>query len=190
MDYYGLLKKLLPAGAYSDDDASLVLKDIYVTALSLTRTQENAEALLDEMHPETAIYSLPDWERTCAIVPGQVDPVQTRQQRTSQKLRARGGLSRQYFIDLASTLGYTITVDEYEPFMTDIGCVGDSISAEEIFFVWLVTVVDSGVARVEFCTDGSSCVGDSLLWWPSSDYLEGIFNKLKRASTFVIFAYS
>ncbi len=189
MDYYSLLKKLLPAGAYSDDDASLVLKDVQVSALALTMTQENAEALLGEMHPETTQYAIADWERICGLTPGPDDPVQTRQQRVIQQLNMRGGLSRQYFINLAAVLCYTVTIDEYEPFMADIGCAGDAVSGEDIFFVWLVTVVNSSATQVEFCSDGGSAAGDNLLWWPTNDYLEGVFNRLKRASTFVIFAY-
>lgn len=189
MDYYSLLKKLLPSGAYSDDDGSLTLKSVSVKALALTMAQANAEALLDEMHPETTQFCIADWERLCGLTPGPDDPLQTRQQRVIQQINMRGGVSRHYFIDLAAALGYTVTIDEYEPFMADIGCAGDAVSDEDIFFVWLVTVINSGAVQVQFCSDGGSVAGNSLLWWPTNDYLEGVFNRLKRASTFVIFAY-
>ena len=188
MDFKDLLNGLHPPGVFSDAPASIFQGELAVVAAAFKRANDNAAALKDEMHPETATASIADWERNYGLTPGPDDPLQTRRQRVVAKMNAQGGLSRQYFIGFAASLGYAITIDEYEPFMSDIGCAGDSCSEDEIFFAWLITVLNSGNTKVLFCVD-DGCAGDSLIWWPDDTYFEGRINGLKRASTVVFFEY-
>jgi uncharacterized protein YmfQ (DUF2313 family) len=189
MGFYDLLKGLLPKGPYSDDDASVVLRSLNVKAQGLERAKENGASLLQEMRPETALYTLSDWERICGLKPSADDPIQTRRARIVQKLNEKGGLSRQYYTDLAALLGYTVTVEELRPFMAGIDHAGDRIFVVETLSMWRVRVLDSGAKYVSFRA-GSSASGERVLWWPSDSYLEDLFNKLKRATTIVVFEYA
>lgn len=189
MSFYDLLKGLLPKGPYSDDDASFVLRSLYVKAQGLESAKENAAFLLQEMRPETALFTLHDWEKLCGLKPSADDPIQTRRARVVQKLNERGGMSRAYYTDLAALLGYTIEIDELVPFMAGIGRAGDRVFETDVLMMWRVRVIDSGAKYVWFRTN-ESAAGERLLWWPSDAYLEDLFRRLKRATTIVVFEYS
>ena len=51
----------------------------------------------------------------------------------------RGGQSRQYYIDVAWAVGFTITITEFEPFRVGSGRAGDYLAGEEWLFYWRVT---------------------------------------------------
>ena len=158
--------------------------DIALEGARLDDAQASAETLLDEMFADTATALLASWERVCGITPGADDTVLARQNRVVQQLRARGGLSKAYFVGLAAALGFAITIDEFIPFMAGIGRSGDTLYVPEVVFVWRVNV--SGYAVYQFRA-GTSRAGDLLLWWPVQTMIEGIFNLLKPAHTYVFF---
>jgi hypothetical protein len=87
------------------------------------------------------------------------------------KLRATGRLNKQYYIDLAATLGYTVHIDEYTPAWCGIVVCGEPCGAQTNLFYWLVNV------HYDFNT-------------PFTDYndLQCVVNRLKPAHTVVLFA--
>src|SRR6516162_2792503 len=88
-----------------------------------------ADLLEQESDPRTTVELLPDWERNWGLPdPCFAEPlsVHDRQVALVQRMTIEGGQSRQFFVDVAAQLGYTITITEYRPFMTGIDKVGDN----------------------------------------------------------------
>jgi uncharacterized protein YmfQ (DUF2313 family) len=176
------LKLLFPVeltGVF-DDDISLEGKQ-------LDDAQASAEVLLQEMFADKAYNLLTDWERVCGLTPDADDPLQSRRDAVIRKLRELGGLSRDYFITLAASIGWTITIDEFQPFMAGWSRCGDALNIEEARWIWQVTAADPAYYSFR---SGLSCSGERLGWNPSSGALETLFNELKPAHTYVTFIYN
>lgn len=182
MSHRDVIRLLFPVelGGTFDDDIALegrVLDDV----------EAEARELLREMLPDRSVRCLPDWERVCALVPSADAPLQSRRDNVVRKLRERGGLSRRYFIALAAVMGYTVAIEELQPFMAGWSTAGEALYEEGVRFIWRVKV--SGQALYHFRA-GLSPAGERLLWWPSVTALEDLFNDLKPAHTYIIFDYS
>lgn len=87
-----------------------------------------ADLLETESDPRKTVELLPDWERNWGLP----DPCYTAPQTIAERqtaLVARmtlyGSQSREFYINFAAFLGYTITITEYRPFMVGIDCCGD-----------------------------------------------------------------
>ena len=161
--------------------------DITVEGNILDEIQAQAAVLLEEMFADGATKLLTDWERIYGLTPAADATIQSRRDNVVRKIRERGGLSRKYFIALAAAMGYTITIEELQPFMAGWGRAGDPVYDEKVRFVWRVNVADQ---PLYYLRAGQSASGERLLWWPSVTVLENLFNDLKPAHTFIIFDYS
>jgi uncharacterized protein YmfQ (DUF2313 family) len=161
--------------------------DLLLEGKQLDEAQASAETLLREMYGDTAYDLLAAWERVCALMPEDDAPLQSRRDAVVKKLRELGGLSRAYFIALAASRGWTITIDEFQPFMAGINSAGDMLQEIEVIWIWRVNV--SGYAVYSF-RSGLSAAGERLTWWIANSELESMFNDLKPAHTAVIFNYS
>jgi uncharacterized protein YmfQ (DUF2313 family) len=163
-----VLKLLFPLELVGEHPADCDLEGRLLDA-----AQTRAQALLAEMIPATAGESLPDWERVLDLpdpCTGPLATIQARRQAVVIKDGAGGGLSRQYYIDLAASLGYAITIDE--------GVNGDP-------YTWRVT---AGAVPIKYFRAGASAAGDRLQEW-GEPLLECVIRRLKPAHTDVIFAY-
>jgi len=161
--------------------------DITVEGQILDEVEAQAEELLEEMMPDRTVKLLTDWERVYGLTPSSDATLQSRRDNVVRKIRERGGLSRVYFIALAAAMGYTITIEELQPFMAGWGRAGDPLYEEEVRFIWRVCVAGQALY---YYRAGLSTGGERLLWWPSVTALEDLFNDLKPAHTFIIFDYS
>lgn len=182
MSHADTLKLLFPVeltGVFDDD--------IALEGKQLDDAQASATVLMQEMFADKAYNLLTDWERVCGLTPDADDPLQTRRDAVVRKLRELGGLSRNYFITLAASIGWTITIDELQPFMAGWGRCGDTIYDEAVRWIWRVNIPGHSVY---FFRAGSSCAGERLTWWTPNAKLEELFNDLKPAHTYVIFNYN
>jgi uncharacterized protein YmfQ (DUF2313 family) len=136
------------------------------------RVQEQIAALQVEMFADTCGQYIDRWERRYGITPNQALTLQQRRAQVLARKNARGSLSTPYFIDLAATLGYTVTIDE--------AVDGDR-------YKWRVNI-PAGTNDYQFRA-GESAAGESLLDWPDSTGIEALFTELKPADTTVLFAY-
>ena len=160
--------------------------DTLLEGLQLDRAQESAERLLAETFPDEAHDLLPSWERVCGVTPGTDDPLQTRRNAVIRQLRSAGGLSRAYFIDMAASYGWTITIDELLPFMCGWNRCGDTLYEEAARWIWRVNIPGQAVYSFR---SGISAAGERLTWWVPNTVLEELFESLKPAHTYVIFNY-
>lgn len=181
MNHADILKLLFPVeieGAFSED--------IAIEGKQLDSAQESAEKLLTEMFPDAAVDSITDWERTYGIIPDPDSPLQYRRLAVLKKLRELGGLSCKYFIGLAASFGWTITIDEFLPFMCGWNQAGDNLYISDAIWCWRVNVPDTPVYNFRA---GQSCAGEKLIWWPANTALEALITELKPAHTSVVFNY-
>lgn len=181
MNHADALTLLMPvelAGVFAQDTA--------LEGAVLDEAEASAARLLREMFPDRADALLPDWERVCGLTPGETDPLQARRDAVLQLLRSIGGLSGEYFIDIAATFGWTISIDELKPFMAGCGRAGDSLYEESACFIWRVNVSGNAVYRFR---SGVSAAGEMLTWWIPYADLETLLNELKPAHTYVFFNY-
>jgi len=180
MDNADALKLLFPVELGGDFEA-----DIETEGTQLDRAQISAETLLGEMFADQAHLLLPSYERTYGLSPGADDPIQTRLAALLDRMRELGGLSRQYFIDLADRYGITITIDEFVPFLAGWGRAGDPLAEHEVIWLWRVNMPE--INEIKFLA-GVSAAGERLGWWRTG-ILEAILEDLKPAHTVLNFAY-
>jgi len=88
-----------------------------------------ADLLEQESDPRITLELLPDWERAWGLPDPCYEAPQTigeRQRALVQRMTMIGAQSRQFFIDLAAYIGYTITITEYRVFVVGIDRCGDN----------------------------------------------------------------
>lgn len=104
----------LPPVAY-DTNAENVVIEATAVAATLHEAEVWIDLILKEKDPAKADVTLPDWERVLGLPDCCTTTAQTSQQRVAdvvEKWFVRGGISKQYFIDLMARRGITITIDE------------------------------------------------------------------------------
>ncbi len=181
MNHRDALELLFPAEIVGVFDG-----DIELEGKQLDTAQASADQLLTETFPDGASELLVAWERVCGLTPAADSPMQMRRNAVVKKLRELGGLSRDYFVALASSFGWTITIDEYLPLMCGWGRSGDVVYVEASRWIWRVNVIGQAVYSLRA---GVSAAGERLTWWIPDDVLETLIEELKPAHTAVIFNY-
>jgi len=123
-DYKQQLVALLPPGdAIATDDESTFGKLLTAISQELARVDGQADELLLEVLPSTTSELLADWEMVlglpdnCANPPGTIEG---RRLEVLSRLVSTGGQSRQYFIDVAASLGFSITITEPATHVWDV----------------------------------------------------------------------
>ncbi len=189
-DYLEQLKTLLPPGQAFPREAGTTLHDLLDgMSIELARVDARAEALPVEANPASTNELLSDWERVVGL-PDKCSGVleQTLQGRKNAllaKLSSTGGQSPAYFIELASALGYAVTIEEYRPFRAGRSYAGDLLTNGPWVFTWLIRAPETSVITFRA---GASAAGERLRTW-GNDTLECKINQLKPAHTIALFAY-
>lgn len=157
------LNDLLPRGGAWPREPDHVLQK-FVTGVAqiwgINFDVEAAQLLTQESDPRLTTMLLPDWERNWGLPDPCLTPPSTFSERRKllvSKMTELGGQSRPFFISLAKSLGYTVTVKEHSPFMCGISRCGDTtdlnaeagdspfyprweIGPPEIRYYWSLTV--------------------------------------------------
>jgi uncharacterized protein YmfQ (DUF2313 family) len=182
-----MLQNLLPRGAaWTRERTSRLTQLLQGMAEELARIDTRGDALVNEALPDTTLELLDGWE-TVAGLPGEctgpLETVSLRRDALIMRLTAVGGQSRQYFIDLAETLGFEITIDEFRPFR--VGSVaGDLLTNGDWIYSWRVNAPETTVR--EFT---AGCfAGEPLATWGNA-LLECAISRVKPAHTILIFGY-
>jgi uncharacterized protein YmfQ (DUF2313 family) len=190
-DYFTQLQALLPQGPiWARDEDGVLNRQFQAWAQELARIDARIEALLNEANPRVTNELLPDWERVAGLPDTCVTVAQVYQQRINalvSKLTTLGGQSRQYFIDIATALGYeSTTIEEFQPFLCGENACGDALWSESDKFVWQLNLQSDG--SITYFSCGDSACGDALQAW-GDEVIECRINKFKPAHTTAIFAY-
>ena len=88
---------------------------------------------------------------------------------------------------MAAAAGYTITINEPQPFHTGVNRAGDRLASEDIMWVWWVDVAAQSQTVWRFRA-GSGTAGSRLSQY-SDAVIESLFNRLKPAHTAIRFTY-
>lgn len=152
------------------------------------RVSGRAKNLLEEMDPRTAYESLEDFERMvglpdeCSI--GDLS-VQERREAVIARMTLQGSLSKQFYIDLARNLGFTVQIKEFRQFRAGLARAGDPISNGNWIYTWQV-IGPADVSRRFRAGLGEA--GDPLRV-VGNQLLECTITKNKPAGTIVLFSY-
>ena len=182
MNHADVLKLLCPVNIEGDFAA-----DAAIEGLHLDTSAESATGLVNEIYPDQAYETLTSWERIYILIPTDDATIQSRRDAVIQAIRARGGLSRAYFIALAAIHGWTITIDEFFPSMTGWSRFGDYLMGEEYKWLWRINASSRAIYQARA---GVTAAGERLLWWLPDIDLENFFNRMKPAHTVVVFNYT
>lgn len=187
MSYRDLLGLLLPPVSYDTTGARL---DGVLTAEAnaLEEAEESARAVAIAIIPGPAAL-FPEWERLLDITPPIGADDESRLRAIIMRIRATGGLSIPYFLDLASTLGYDVDIQEPQPFLAGESDAGDVLYVPEIIWCWIVVVHGhSGGLAQDFFHAGES-ITDGVLRLFGDPVIEGVINEMKPAWTLAWFKY-
>lgn len=186
--YTAMIQNLLPVGYAWPRQANTNMENL-LTALATEpeRVDCRVQDMLTEAYPLTTSELLTDWERALGLpeeCEGLGDTVQKRRQAVHQKLSSLGGQSPQFYIDLAASIGFEITITEFDPFCAGDPC-GDPLYGDD----WAHTFqVNAAEETILYFNAGEGSAGEPLASWGNS-LLECVINRYKPAHSVVIFAY-
>lgn len=196
-DYAEAFARLLPTGeAWSrDPDATLMQLVRGQAEIWGAVVDPRAADLLEiETDPRFTLELLGEWERAYGLPDPCIPVVQTlpeRRRALAQKIAMQGGQSRAFFIGVAASLGYAITIKEYVPFQFGLSSFGGShgrLNPPGFRFCWTVNVGNTRLTRFQF---GVSSFGrDPLLSIRRAEDLECLFGRIKPAHTLLFFNYT
>lgn len=181
------LRLLLPPVSY-DGSAPYLSATIEAEANALDLADVLSKMVYSTIFPDSG-EGLTDWERVLALpdpcLVGAEQSVGQRVQAVVSKLQARAGQSKPFFIALAKSLGYDITITTFRPARAGIARAGDPINGGDWNFTWRVNgpAVTTSHARA-----GASGAGDPLTTW-GNRALECRLGQMKPAESILLFGY-
>lgn len=184
---------LLPNGLLWDgfrQPGSGVYEMLEACAEEFARIDARRSDLRNELDPRSSLELQPEWEvfsdmpDVCSL-PGET--LQERRQLVVSKLTYRGGQSRQFYLDLAASLGYTIEIYEYKPFVCGISRCGDNLhGGHDVRHTWRIHITGPRITRFR-C--GPSQCGDKLLKITRAEGLECKLRQINQAHRNLIISY-
>jgi uncharacterized protein YmfQ (DUF2313 family) len=191
IDYLWQFERLLPRGrvwhrGWGTAQAAQLLTLMPTWAALDARAGE----LIPDAFPCTTVELLPEWEATLGLPDPCVQPplstLQQRQAAVCAKFVARGGQTRDYFIQIAASLGYEISIETFTPFFASRGCAGQPLNGPEWAFAWQITV--HSTLPVTYFRASMSSANDPLATF-GDETLRCMFEAIKPAHTEIIWIY-
>lgn len=187
--YRSLILNLLPRGLAWARERGFNMRDmIDAIAEEFYRIDLRADQALLEGDPRTTTEMLEEWEAMVGIPDECAPPALTLERRRADviaRLTMRGSLNKQFYIDFAAYLGYTITIDEYRQFQVGFSSAGDPLTNGDWVYAFLV---HAPVETIKYFSTGISQVGDPLANWGNA-FLECSIHKRKPAHTLDLYTY-
>lgn len=142
-DYAESFQALLPQGqAWPRHNESVLMRVVRGLCKIWGDFEIRASLLLEiESDPRKTIELLPDWERNWGLPDPCYEAPQTipeRQLALVMRMTLLGAQSREFFIEIAALIGYTVTISEYRVFVVGIDRCGDN----RVYGTGLQPVVD------------------------------------------------
>jgi uncharacterized protein YmfQ (DUF2313 family) len=143
--YRKLIQSLLPKGAFwTRAETSILTQLLDGLAEVFSRIEQRSEDLIPEAFSDTVTELLEEWEEDFSIPdPGfeLASSTTGRRQVIAVKKLAVGAQNKDYFIEIASTLGWTVTITQFAKSLTGLFTVGDSIITDDRApFYWMVNI--------------------------------------------------
>jgi len=158
-------------------------------AEGMARVDGRGLDLVRDLNPLTAFETLAAREteaglpHACAGLP---ETIAARVDALVAQWSARGGQSRQYYINVAAALGYVITITEYGARQHGRADYGGTYGGPDWWFVWQVDAALYNYRAREF---GRAAHGEPYASWGNA-VLECVLERLKPAHTLIIFSYT
>ena len=189
-EYVAMLRALMPKGrAWGIEPDSIWIELLTGFSFELVRIEEKWEKLFSERDTRYTDELISYHETEFGLPDECTDPAATLSERRAElqaKLLARGGLHKQYYIELAAAYGYDIQITEFAPFWSGFSTSGMSCGDQQVIFYWLVTINFTG-GTLTYFTSGGSVSGDPLLKVSGIDTLVCLLQKYKPAHTVLLF---
>lgn len=181
------LRLLLPPVSY-DGSAPNLSAAIEAEANALNLADVKADEVYSAIFPDSG-EALADWERVLALpdpcLIGVPQSVGQRVQAVISKMQGRGGQSKAFFIALAKSLGYDITITTFRPARAGQARAGDPLYGGDWAFTWRV---NAPAVTVNYARAGISGAGDPLAAWGNKS-LECRLSQMKPAESILLFGY-
>lgn len=180
------LRALLPPVAYNLQGKRLMAV-LEAEAAALASAEQATAQMQSAILPDGG-FGLEDWERVLQQDPCLVGTTQTVRQRINSavsKWKGFAGQSAPFFIALAKSLGYDITITVFRPARAGIARAGDPINGGDWNFTWRVNAASVNVTHA---TAGMTGAGDALAAWGNTA-LECRFKQLMPAESILLFGY-
>lgn len=181
------LRLLLPPVSY-DGSAPNLTAAIEAEANALSLSDAQADTVYSAIFPDTG-QALTDWERVLALpdpcLIGVPQSVGQRVQAVISKMQGRGGQSKAFFIALAKSLGYEITITTFRPPGAGQARAGTPLYGGEWAFAWRV---NAPAVTVSHAKAGMAGAGDPLAAWGNKS-LECRLSQMKPAESILLFGY-
>lgn len=181
------LRLLLPPVSYNGA-APYLSATLEAEANAMDLADGQSGVVYSTIFPDTG-EGLADWERVLALpdpcLIGQAQTVGQRVQAVVSKLQGRAGQSKAFFISLAKSMGYDITITTFQPARAGLARAGDAINGGDWSFAWRINApaVTAIHARI-----GSTGAGDPLSAW-GNKALECRLSQMKPAESILLFGY-
>lgn len=136
MKHEHILKMLFPL-SFEDNlfDSEMALQGDLLDGAEI-----KIKALLVEFFPNSADATIEEWESRLNVSPNSGDSLFVRQNRVAAKFSESGSLTESYFILVAGKMGFTITIEQLQPFRCGISGCGHELGIERVKFVWQVII--------------------------------------------------
>lgn len=187
-DYANALRQLLPMGAAWETRGTPLGDLVDALAAELARVEGRVDVLLREADPGQASELLTDWERVLGLPDRCLTEAQTASERRASartRYTLKGGQSAAFFIALAASMGYVVTVDDFATEAEAIAA-GITYTGDGWAYTWVVHVAAGTVVKP--FRVGTGVVGDPLASWGVEE-LECVIKRFAPAHTIVLFAY-
>lgn len=184
------LQALLPPGAAWPRDPDAVLTHLLAgCADGLSRIDGRALDLLEEADPRATFEMLGDWETEAGLpdlCTGQPETLQERRAQLVGRITGRGGQSRAYYIALAATLGFGVTIEEHGLFRADAGqCDITPLNEDGWAYAWTIHAPET----TETLFRGDQSTTEEPLLAFGNRRLECAIRRASPAHTVPLFAY-
>lgn len=204
--YAEQLRSLLPPGrAWGPSPDSNLRKLLLGMAGELARVHGRAGDLRREGDPRATVELLEDWETFLGLpspCTGPLEGLEARRGAVLARLLEQGGQSPAYFVELAASLGFSVTVVDYqafragsragdlltnpgEAFLAGYARAGDRLGLP-LAWPFTMDVVSAPITTQYF--SAGSLVGEALAVWGNS-LLECSLSEAAPAHVFVRFLY-
>lgn len=144
-DFTSALLGLLPRGrVWPKEISSVQAQAASCFAPTFQRISDTAVDLIADAFPGTTSDLLSEWELTLGLpdactVPGS-QTIAERQRAVAEKISAAGGPQRSYYLQMATQLGLSAIIDEFQEACVGPTSVGDFLYGDGWTWSWVVSI--------------------------------------------------
>lgn len=179
---------LMPPGRVWPRDAdSVQARFLSVLAPTNVRLCASGLDLLADAFPASTEELLPEWEESLGLpdpCAGFDQTVEARRDQVVERLTVTGGQSVPYYIAVAASLGYAITITEFAPFRFGMS-FGLPLNGDAWAYAMQINAPEFTIDYFELGTSG---FGESFASWGST-VLQCELTRIQPAHVALIFSY-